>query len=64
VSLLLCRGYSILFATLGAFVIPMWIPLLGSIVTAFTFVVPGSTVSSKLTSLPVYLLGCAFRGVL
>lgn len=28
------------FAVLGAFVVPMWIPLLGDIVVAFTAVLP------------------------
>lgn len=38
-----CRGFSAVFASLGAFVIPLWIPLLGDIVLAFTAVIPGQT---------------------
>lgn len=34
------RGFSILFASLGAFVVPLWIPLLGDVVIAFTAVIP------------------------
>jgi hypothetical protein len=36
-----CRGFSAVFASLGAFVVPMWIPLLGDIVLAFTAIIPG-----------------------
>lgn len=38
--LLGCRSFSMVFAALGAFVLPMWIPLLGDIVVAFTAVLP------------------------
>lgn len=33
-------GFSMVFAALGAFVLPMWIPLLGQVVVTFTLVLP------------------------
>jgi hypothetical protein len=38
--LLGCSGFSMVFAALGAFVLPMWIPLLGEVVVTFTLVLP------------------------
>lgn len=57
-----------MFASLGMFVIPLWIPLLGDIVIAFTAIMPGKHLLVRQQSMPwehmLYCtLDCTFGGV-